>query len=237
MTRSSANRGLSATSSRPPCPRAWTAGTPRGGWRRARPARLSGSCPGRSVTSRRPSGRNASAQGCSSPRARVSTRTAPATGLGVGDRGAWPCAHRGRAPADQQRWQSSRVRPTSRPLSPRRVVLMKMDSHTHQAIQRHRGKDPGAGTGMSHARTDAARCHPAVQVPTASPIGPSIGIETLRPLCAVAERLSETLCPRGGRPITSPRRNAALRPRRRMPPSTSRGWPTSPFRRSAPSQI
>jgi hypothetical protein len=37
----------------------------------------------------RPSGRKASAQGCSSPLATVSTRIAPPTGAGVGERGAW----------------------------------------------------------------------------------------------------------------------------------------------------
>jgi hypothetical protein len=51
----------------------------------------------------RPSGRKASAQGCSSPRATVSTRTAAFTGFGVGERGAWawPCAGTG-APDTKQ---------------------------------------------------------------------------------------------------------------------------------------
>ena len=65
---SSANAGSSATSSRPPCPRASTAGRPATGSDSCLPSALTTrSRPGRSVTSILPSGRNASPHGLTQP--------------------------------------------------------------------------------------------------------------------------------------------------------------------------
>jgi hypothetical protein len=93
-TRFSPKRGSSATSSRPPWPRATTCGTlPRGS--DTRPSRSTRrSRPGRSVTSIRPSGRKARPHGCSRPWATGSARITPFVGAGVGERGAWACAWR-----------------------------------------------------------------------------------------------------------------------------------------------
>ena len=71
---SRAKPGPGTTSSSPPWPRANTAGTPASG-AEARPSRpMMRSRPGRSVTSMRPSGRNASDHGCARPRAISVTR-------------------------------------------------------------------------------------------------------------------------------------------------------------------
>ncbi len=88
--RFAANSGSIATSSSPPCPSARTFGTPASGSDSFPLGSTIRSRPGRSVTRMRPSGRNASAHGCSSPRATVSTRNAPSIEDGVGERGAPP---------------------------------------------------------------------------------------------------------------------------------------------------
>src|SRR5262249_12334774 len=65
------------TSCRPPWPDARTAGTPASGGESLPSRATMRRRPGRSVTSMRPSGRNASPQGCSSPSATVSTLIEP----------------------------------------------------------------------------------------------------------------------------------------------------------------
>ena len=69
------------TSSRPPCPPAATAGRPCSGSFSRPPGSTTRMRPGRSVTRKRPSGRKATAHGCSSPPATVCARTcwAPAS--------------------------------------------------------------------------------------------------------------------------------------------------------------
>src|SRR5262245_37899057 len=75
MSAFSAKRGCSATASSPPCPYPSIGGSPATGWGSSLPSREAiRNRPARSVTSVRPSGRNASAQGCSSPWVSVTTR-------------------------------------------------------------------------------------------------------------------------------------------------------------------
>ena len=71
-----AKPGSSATSSKPPCPRACTAGSPVTGSDSLPSAVTIRSRPGRSVTSILPLGRNATLHGLTSPSATVTTSKA-----------------------------------------------------------------------------------------------------------------------------------------------------------------
>ena len=89
MVRFCAKSRSRITSSRPPCPEANTRGTfPRGGdnWPLRETMRIR---PGRSVTSMRPSGKNASDHGCTKPLATVCTEISPAE---LGNFGSAACA-------------------------------------------------------------------------------------------------------------------------------------------------